>query len=113
MARRIILGESGGPTPVIDWEVAGAVDAAQKKGWEVYGMINGLEGLLNANIEGNIVDLTGLDPMSFAFNGPGAGLDTTRIKPKKDQYEKMAATYHAMAMAEMKKAAAFTATPSL
>lgn len=91
MAKRIILGESGGPTPVIDWEVAGAIDAAQKKGWEVYGMINGLEGLLNANIEGNIVDLTNIDPMSFAFNGPGAGLDTTRIKPKKDQYEKMAA----------------------
>ena len=28
MARRVILGESGGPTPVIDWEVAGALDAA-------------------------------------------------------------------------------------
>ena len=53
MAKRIILGESGGPTPVIDWEVAGAVDEAQKRGWEVYGMINGLEGLLNANIDGS------------------------------------------------------------
>jgi ATP-dependent phosphofructokinase / diphosphate-dependent phosphofructokinase len=90
MAKRIILGESGGPTPVIDWEVAGAIDAAQKKGWEIYGMINGLEGLLNANIEGNIVNLTNIDPMSFSFNGPGAGLGTTRIKPKKDQYVKMA-----------------------
>lgn len=90
MAKRVILGESGGPTPVIDWEVAGAVDEAQKSGWEVYGMINGLEGLLNANIDGNIVNLTHLDPMSFAFNGPGAGLRTTRIKPKDDQYKKMA-----------------------
>ena len=90
MAKRVILGESGGPTPVIDWEVAGAVDAAQKAGWEVYGMINGLEGLLNANIPGNIVDLSRIDPMSFAFNGPGAGLRTTRIKPKDDQYKKMA-----------------------
>ena len=88
--RKVILGESGGPTPVIDWEVAGAVDAAQKSGWEVYGMINGLEGLLNANIQGNIVDLSGIDPMSFAFNGPGAGMRTTRIKPKPDQYKKMA-----------------------
>ena len=90
MAKRFIVGESGGPTPVIDWEVAGAIDAAQKSGWEVYGMINGLEGLLNANIPGNIVDLSYLDPMSFCFNGPGAGLDTTRMKPKEDQYKKMA-----------------------
>ena len=96
MAKRVILGESGGPTPVIDWEVAGAVDEAQKGGWEVYGMINGLEGLLNANIEGNIVNLTHLDPMSFAFNGPGAGLRTTRIKPKEDQYKKMAENLKAL-----------------
>ena len=90
MAKRVILGESGGPTPVIDWEVAGALDEAQKNGLEVYGMINGLEGLLNASIEDNIVNLTHVDPMSFAFNGPGAGLRTTRIKPKDDQYKKMA-----------------------
>jgi len=94
--KRVILGESGGPTPVIDWEVAGAVDQAQKAGWEVYGMINGLEGLLNANIEGNIVDLTGIDPTSFAFNGPGACLRTTRIKPKEEQYRKMAANLEAL-----------------
>jgi len=96
MAKRLILGESGGPTPVIDWEVAGALDEAQKSGWEVFGMINGLEGLLNANIEGNIVDLSRIDPMSFAFNGPGAGLRTTRIKPKAEQYEKMAANLDAL-----------------
>ncbi len=90
MAKRVILGESGGPTPVIDWEVAGAVDQAQKAGWEIYGMINGLEGVLNANIEGNIVRLTDTDPMSFAFNGPGASLRTTRIKPNEEQYRKIA-----------------------
>ena len=87
--KKVILGESGGPTPVIDWEVAGAVDQAQQSGWEVYGMINGLEGLLNANIEGNIVNLSDVDPMSFAFNGPGACLRTTRIKPTEEQYAKM------------------------
>jgi len=96
MAKRVILGESGGPTPVIDWEVAGAIDAAQKSGWEIYGMINGLEGLLNANIPGNIVDLTDIDPMSFVFNGPGAGLRTTRIKPKQPQYAKMAENLKAL-----------------
>jgi len=90
MVSRIIVGESGGPTPVIDWEVAGIIDAAQKAGIEVYGMINGLEGLLNANIPGNVVDLTDMDPMSFVFNGPGAGLKTTRIKPKETEYKKIA-----------------------
>jgi len=89
MVSRIILGESGGPTPVIDWQVAGALDAAQRAGVEVYGMFNGLEGLLNASIEGNIVDISQVDPMSFGFNGPGAGLGTTRIKPNDEQYEKM------------------------
>jgi len=96
MAKKVLLGESGGPTPVIDWEVAGAVDIAQKSGWEVYGMINGLEGLLNANIPGNIVNLTNIDPMSFCFNGPGAGLRTTRLKPKSEQYKKMAENLKAL-----------------
>ncbi|MDP6439101.1 MAG: 6-phosphofructokinase, partial [Candidatus Brocadiia bacterium] len=96
MAKRLILGESGGPTPVIDWEVAGAAAAAQEAGWQVYGMLNGLEGLLNANVGGNIVDLSRIDPMSFAFNGPGACLRTTRIKPKPDQYKKMARNLKAL-----------------
>ena len=90
MLERIIVGESGGPTPVIDWEVAGVLDAGQAAGVEVYGMINGLEGLLHASIEGNVVDLSHVDPMSFAFNGPGAGLRTTRIKPSDEEYQKIA-----------------------
>jgi hypothetical protein len=35
----------------------------------------------------------------------------TRSKTDRRQFEKMAATYHAMAMTEMKKAAAEAATP--
>jgi 6-phosphofructokinase 1 len=96
MLKRIIVGESGGPTPVIDWEVCGIMDAAQRAGLEIYGMMNGLEGLLNANIEGNIIDLSNLDPMSFAFNGPGAGLRTTRLKPTLEQYKKMASNLGAL-----------------
>lgn len=85
MVKRIIIGESGGPTPVIDWEVAGALAAAQRRGWQVYGMMNGLQGLLYANAPGNVVDLTHIDPMSFCFNGPGAGLGTTRMDPEESQ----------------------------
>jgi ATP-dependent phosphofructokinase / diphosphate-dependent phosphofructokinase len=96
MVKRIIVGQSGGPTPVIDWEVAGVVDAAQKAGIEVYGMFNGLEGLLNANIEGNIVDLSRMNAMAFTFTGPGAGLRTTRIKPTAEQYRFMARNLDAL-----------------
>jgi 6-phosphofructokinase 1 len=96
MVSRIVVGESGGPTPVIDWEVAGVLDAAQKAGIEVYGAINGMEGLLNANIDGNVVDLTKMDPMSFVFNGPGAGLKTTRIKPREAEYKKIAENLSAL-----------------
>ena len=87
--KRIIVGESGGPTPVIDATVAGVLDRARRDGVEIWGMTNGLEGLLYANIDGNIVDLSRIDPRSFLFNGPGAGLGTTRIKPKPDQYQRM------------------------
>ena len=96
MVKRIIVGQSGGPTPVIDWEVAGVVDAAQKAGIEVYGMFNGLEGLLNANIEGNIVDLSRMNAMAFTYTGPGAGLRTTRIKPTAEQYRFMARNLDAL-----------------
>jgi len=88
--KRIIIGQSGGPTPVIDWEVAGMLAAARKFGYEVYGAINGLEGILHADVPGNIVNLTNTDPTQFIFNGPGAGLKTTRIKPVKEQYQKIA-----------------------
>jgi ATP-dependent phosphofructokinase / diphosphate-dependent phosphofructokinase len=89
MLKRIIVGESGGPTPVIDWTVAGALAEAKQAGIEIYGAINGMEGILNADIKGNIVDLTQVNPMQFVHNGPGAGLKTTRIKPKEDQYKIM------------------------
>jgi len=85
--KRIIVGESGGPTPVIDWEVAGILAAAKDNGLEVYGAMNGLKGVLHADFEGNIVNLTPLDPMQFIHNGPGAGLRTTRIKPTEEQYK--------------------------
>ncbi len=88
--KRIIIGQSGGPTPVIDWEVAGMLAAAKKYNYEVYGAINGLEGILHADVPGNIVDLSRTDPTQFIYNGPGAGLKTTRIKPVKEQYQAIA-----------------------
>lgn len=88
--KRIIVGQSGGPTPVIDWTVDGILSSARSKGIEVYGAKNGLEGILHADVEGNIVDLSGIDPNQFIYNGPGSGLGATRIKPKPDQLKIMA-----------------------
>lgn len=88
--KRIIIGQSGGPTPVIDWTVDGVLTSARDKGIEVYGAKNGLEGILHADIEGNIVDLSGVSPTQFIYNGPGSGLGATRIKPNADQLKKIA-----------------------
>lgn len=49
--RNIIIGQSGGPTPVINATLAGAYQEAKKLGYDkVYGMINGIKGLLREDI---------------------------------------------------------------
>lgn len=52
MSRNMIIGQSGGPTAVINSSLAGAIDyALQSEEIEnVYGMVNGIEGLLSDNI---------------------------------------------------------------
>lgn len=52
--KNLIVGQSGGPTSVINASLAGVYEEAKKLGYDhVYGMINGIEGLL----EENIIDL--------------------------------------------------------
>ena len=51
--KKLIVGQSGGPTSVINGSLAGVYYEAKKKGFKVYGMVNGIEGLL----QDNIVDL--------------------------------------------------------
>ena len=47
----IIVGQSGGPTAVINSSIAGVYKKAKELGYEhVYGMVNGIEGFLNENI---------------------------------------------------------------
>lgn len=52
MAKNLIIGQSGGPTAVINSSLAGVIDyvLASDKIGEVYGMVNGVEGLLEENI---------------------------------------------------------------
>ncbi|MBR2828330.1 MAG: 6-phosphofructokinase [Bacilli bacterium] len=49
--RKLIVGQSGGPTSVINASLAGVYYEAKKKGFDkVYGMRNGIEGLLNEKL---------------------------------------------------------------
>ncbi len=54
MAKNAIVGQSGGPTSVINASLAGVFQACQSRGADhVYGMCNGIAGML----EGRVVDL--------------------------------------------------------
>ena len=45
--KKLIIGQSGGPTAVINASLAGVYKQAKKSGYDkVYGMLNGIEGLL-------------------------------------------------------------------
>lgn len=52
MAKNMIIGQSGGPTAVINSSLAGAIEYGLQsdKVGRIYGMINGIEGLLDNNI---------------------------------------------------------------
>ena len=41
--KKLIVGQSGGPTSVINASLAGVYYEGKKKGFKVYGMLNGIE----------------------------------------------------------------------
>ena len=54
MAKNIIIGQSGGPTAVINSSLAGVYKAARSLGADkVYGMKYGIEGLLKGRAAGS------------------------------------------------------------
>ena len=93
--KNLIVGQSGGPTSVINGSLAGVYFEAKKVGFDkVYGMVNGIEGLLNENIidldeyflDKNNLELLKRTPSSF--------LQTCRFKlgsfkDHEDTYEKI------------------------
>ena len=77
----VIIGQSGGPTAAINASVAGAYVRAKELGAEkVFGMLHGIEGLIN----GNIVDLDKYlsDPTNVELlkRTPASALGTCRYK---------------------------------
>lgn len=93
--KNIIVGQSGGPTAVINSSVAGVyVKAKEMKINKVYGMINGIEGLLKENIIDLDEYLNNEESIELLKRTPSAFLGSCRYKlPKieenKEVYEKI------------------------
>ena len=93
--KSLIVGQSGGPTSVINGSLAGVYKEAKKQGFDkVYGMLNGIEGLL----EERIVDLDDYlqsdKNLELLKRTPSSFLGTCRFKlgkpeEHKDIYEKI------------------------
>ena len=79
--KKLIVGQSGGPTSVINGSLAGVYYGAKKSGFDkVYGMVNGIEGLLNENM----VDLddyfSDKNNLELLKRTPSSFLGTCRFK---------------------------------
>ena len=72
MKKNLIVGQSGGPTAVINGSLYGVVTEAMRHTEEIdeiYGMINGIEGFLN----GHMMDMRSLietNELSFSVQPP-------------------------------------------
>ncbi len=93
--KNLIVGQSGGPTSVINGSLAGIYESAKKQGFDkVYGMLNGIEGLL----QDKMVDLDEYfqdkDNLELLKRTPSSFLGSCRFKLGKaedheDLYEKV------------------------
>lgn len=90
MAKNMIIGQSGGPTAVINSSLAGAIEYGLNDGnvGTIYGMINGIEGLL----EENLINLTNIfSNMPYELNRlkltPAMFLGSCRYKLKGEEEE--------------------------
>eukprot|EP01052_Picozoa_sp_SAG31_P016333 SAG31_NODE_1078_length_10032_cov_4.602034_1_plen_200_part_00 len=84
-----IVGQSGGPTVVINSSLVGYITAAKAAGniTHVYGMRHGIEGLLKEDI----IDLGAEsdETLEKIKNVPAAALGSVRMKPTKETFEAM------------------------
>jgi len=82
--KNILIGQSGGPTAVINGSLYGAIIESKNSPQigEIYGMINGIEGFLN----GKYTDLRKLsdDELELLKTTPAAYLGSCRFKLPKD-----------------------------
>ncbi len=95
MAGNAIVGQSGGPTSVINSSLAGVFQACQMRGAEhVYGMLHGIEGLLSEKVCDLSQRLSSFMDIELLKRTPSSFLGSCRYKlpePEEDQevYEKL------------------------
>ena len=87
--KNVVVGQSGGPTAVINSSVAGVYAGAKAAGAEhVYGMVHGIEGFLQdklVDLDGYLADPVGIELLKRT---PSAFLGSCRFKmPKIDGHE--------------------------
>jgi 6-phosphofructokinase 1 len=89
---KLVVGQSGGPTPVINASLAGVLEAAAQSGAfpEVWGLRHGIEGAL----AGDLVRLVGLSAADLdrLASTPAAALGSCRHKLAGDDVEQVLAT---------------------
>lgn len=77
--KNIIVGQSGGPTAVINASLYGVVKEAQKNGINVYGMVNGIQGFMQGKYI-NFADYTGNPDFDLLRTTPASWLGSCRFK---------------------------------
>jgi 6-phosphofructokinase len=93
-----VIGQSGGPTAVINQSLVGVVEGLQDglgatgKVKRIYGMRHGVRGLIKSGTDG-LVDLTSIDKtkLEAIARTPSAALGSTRDKPDEAYCEKILA----------------------
>lgn len=91
MRGNIIVGQSGGPTAVINSSVAGVFTAAKELGVEkIYGMVHGIEGFLEENIVDLKKEIKDETDVELLKRTPSAYLGSCRFKlPKIEENEEI------------------------
>ena len=88
-----IVGQSGGPTAVINASLAGVIEEAKQHAeiQAIYGAVNGVEGLLREEM----ADLRAEEGAQLALlaNTPSAALGSCRKKLKQTDYERLLALF--------------------
>lgn len=85
----LLVGQSGGPTPVINSSLAGVISEAQKQSKinTIFGMEQGIEGLLHGKIK-EMPKMTEKNIERLAFT-PASALGSCRYKLKDEDYFKL------------------------
>ena len=81
---KVVIAQGGGPTPVINQSLVGAVLESRKftQITRVYGAVKGIEGI----VDENFIDLTQetTHNLEMVAKTPSAALLSTRVKPSKE-----------------------------